>query len=195
MKRYCLYDPSTTWFILGGMGMLYGLSLGLCVFFVRRFVFESLVATGAVDWTVIPLLMVFLIPPFVIIPILSRKERAIGRYLLRCRFTPEGIHCGGLLWKPFLISWENIRTYGLQGAGYAHVSMGLLFFSTEKELFKKERIARISGSRIVLQLREEIVPPLLEFMPADMKSRLEPAIREPKEIYIQRSRNVSNEGV
>ena len=191
MKRCSLYDPSTTWFILGGMGMLYGLSIGLCVFFVKRFIFESL----AVDWMVLPLLMVFLIPPFVIIPILSRKERAIGRYLLRCRFTPEGIHCGGLFWKPFQIPWEKIRTYGLQGAGYAHASMGLLFFSTENEYFRKERITHISQSRIVFQLREEIVPPLLEFMPQDMKSRLEPAIREPKEIYIQRSRNVSNEGV
>lgn len=182
MKRYTLYDPSTTWFILCGMGMLYGLSVGLCVFFVKRFVLESL----AVDWVVIPLLMVFLIPSFVIIPVLSRKERVIGRYLLRCRFTPEGIHCGGLFWKPFLISWENIRTYGLQVAGYAHVSMGLLFFSTEKEYYRKERIACISESRIVLQLREEIVPPLLEFMPQDMKIRLEPAISEAKEIYIQR---------
>ena len=186
MKRYTLYDSSTTWFILGGMGMLYGLSLGLCTFFVKRFIIESLAATGAVDWMVLPLLMVFLIPPFVIIPILSRKERAIGRYFLRCRFTPEGIHCGGLFWKPFQIPWEKIRTYGLQGAGYAHVSMGLLFFSTEKEFFKKESIARISGSRIVLQLREEIMQPLLEFMPADMKSRLEPAIRESREVYIQR---------
>ena len=195
MKRYTLYDSSTTWFILGGMGMLYGLSLGLCTFFVKRFIIESLAATGAVDWMVLPLLMVFLIPPFVIIPILSRKERAIGRYLLRCRFTPEGIRCGGLFWKSFLISWENIRTYGLQVAGYAHVSMGLLFFSTEREYYRKERIAHISGSRIVLQLREEIVSPLLEFMPQDMKIRLEPAIRESKDIYIQRSRNVSNEGV
>ena len=73
--------------------------------------------------------------------------------------------------------------------------MGLLFFSTEREYYKKERIAHISGSRIVLQLREEIVSPLLEFMPQDMKIRLEPAIRESKDIYIQRSRNVSNEGV
>ena len=186
MKRYCLYDPSTTWFILGGMGMLYGLSFGLCVFFVRRLVFESLAATGAVDWAVIPLLMVFLLPPFVVIPILSRKERAIGRYFLRCRFTPEGIHCGGLFWKPFLISWENIRTYGLQGAGYAHVSMGLLFFSTEKEYYRKERIAHISESLIVFQLRVEIIQSLLEFMPQDMKSRLEPAIRESREVYIQR---------
>ena len=182
MKRYTLYESSTTGFILGGMGMLYGLSVGLCVFFVKRFVLESL----AVDWVVIPLLMVFLIPPFVIIPVLSRKERVIGRYLLRCRFTPEGIHCGGLFWKPFLISWENIRTYGLQVAGYAHVSMGLLFFSTEKEYYSKERIAHISESRIVFQLREEIVPPLFEFMPQDMKIRLEPAIRESREVYIQR---------
>ena len=195
MKRYGLYDPSTTGFVLGGMGMLYVLSLGLCVFFVKRFVFESLAVTGAVDWMVLPLLMVFLIPPFVIIPILSRKERAIGRYLLRCRFTPEGIHCGGLFWKPFQIPWEKIRTYGLQGAGYAHASMGLLFFSTEKEYYRKERIACISESRIVFRLREDIVSPLLEFMPQDMKIRLEPAIRESKDIYIQRSRNVSNEGV
>ena len=186
MKRYTLYESSTTWFILGGMGMLYGLSLGLCTFFVKRFIIESLAATGAVDWMVLPLLMVFLIPPFVIIPILSRKERAIGRYLLRCRFTPEGIRCGGLFWKPFLISWENIRTYGLQVAGYAHVSMGLLFFSTEKEYYRKERIAHISESRIVFQLREEIIQSLLEFMPQDMKSRLEPAIRESREVYIQR---------
>ena len=186
MKRYGLYDPSTTGFVLGGMGMLYVLSPGLCVFFVNRFVFESLAVTGAVDWAVIPLLMVFLIPPFVIIPILSWKERAIGRYLLRRRFTPEGIHCGGLFWKPFLIPWEKIRTYGLQGAGYAHVSMGFLFFSTENEYFRKERITHISQSRIVFQLREEIIEPLFEFMPADMKSRLEPAISEAKEIYIQR---------
>ena len=64
--------------------------------------------------------------------------------------------------------------------------MGLLFFSTQKEYYRKERIACISESRIVFQLREDIVSPLLKFMPQDMKSRLEPAIRESREVYIQR---------
>ena len=64
--------------------------------------------------------------------------------------------------------------------------MGLLFFSTEKEYYRKERIAHISESRIVLQLREEMIQPLLEFMPQDMKFRLEPSIKESKEVYIQR---------
>ena len=187
MKRYSLYDSHTTVFILSGIGMMYGLCIGLCVFFVKRFIFQSMVSTGAVDWTVIPLLMVFLIQPFVIIPLLSRKERAIGRYLLRCYFTREGIHCDGLFWKPFLIPWKSIRTYGLQGVGYAYVSMPLIFFNTEKEYYKKERIGHISTNRIILQFREEIKPALFEFMPEDMKFRLEAAIDKSNDVYIQRS--------
>lgn len=186
MKHYGLYDSHSTFFVLGGMGMLYVLTLGLCTFFIKRFVFESFAATGVVDWSVIPLLMVLMIPSFVVIPILSRKEHALDRYLLRCRFTQEGIYCFGLFWKPFIIPWESIRTYGMQGYGYSYVSMVFLFFSTEREYYKKERIAHISQSRIVFQLRDEIISPLLEFMPLDMRFRLEKAVRGSQNIYIQR---------
>lgn len=186
MKHYGLYDNSSTCFILGGMGFLYILTLGLCSFFIKQFVFDSIVATGTPDLSIIPLMAVFLIPTFIIIPLVSRKSRALSRYLLRCSFRKEGIYCFGFLWKPFLIPWESIRTYGLQGYSYTYASLVFLFFSTKKEYYKKESIAQISTNRIVFQLRNDIIPPLMEFMPLDIKVRLEEAIQTSTNIFIQR---------
>lgn len=186
MKRYKLYDNYSTFFILGGVGMLYVLTLGLCTFFVKQFVFDSIVETGAPDLSIIPLLIVFILPTFLILPIVSHKSHALSRYLLRCRFRKEGIYCSGLLWKSFFIPWDSIRTYGIQGYSYAHASLVFMFFSVEKEYYKKEKIAQISTTRIVFQLRDDIIAPLLEFMPLDIKARLEAAIEESRDIYIQR---------
>lgn len=186
MKHYGLYDNSSTFFVLGGMGMLYVLTLCLCSFFIKQFVFDSIAAIGSPDLSIIPLLTVFILPPFVIIPIISRKSHALSRYLLRCHFSKEGIYCFGFLWKSFLIPWESIHTYGIQGYSFAYASPVFLFFSTEKEYYKKERIAQISTSRIVFQLRDDIIPPMLEFMPLDIKARLEEAIKGSRDIYMQR---------
>ena len=186
MKHYGLYDNNSTFFVLGGMGMLYILTLGLCSFFIKRFVLDSIAITGAPDLSVIPLLAIFLLPPFVIIPIVSHKGHILKRYLLRCAFNKEGIYCYGFLWKPFFIPWDSIRTYGMQGYSYSYTSLVFLFFSIEREYYKRENIAKISTSRIIFQLRDDIVSPLLEFMPTDMTARLESAIKNSRDIYIQR---------
>ena len=186
MKHYKLYDNYSTYFILGGLGVLYALTLGLCSFFVKQFVFDLIAETGSPDWSVILLLAIFLLPTFVIIPILSSKSHALTRYLLRCSFNEEGIYCFGLFWKSFSIPWDSIRTYGIQGYNYAYSSLVFLFFNTEKEYYKKENIAQISTSRIVFQLRDGIIPPLLEFMPLDIRVGLEKAIKESRDTYIQR---------
>lgn len=186
MKHYGLYDRNSTCLVLGGISILYVLTFGLCSFFVKRFVFESLSTTGTIDLSVIPLLVFFLLPPFVIIPIVSHKSHAISRYLLRCTFSKEGIYCFGFLWKSFFISWDSIRTYGIQGYNYSYVSLAFLFVSAEKEYCKKGNIAKISTNRILFQLRDDIISPLLEFMPLDMKSKLKVSIEESRDIYIQR---------
>lgn len=187
MKHYGLYDKYTTSFILVGMGGMYLLTLGLCVFFVKQFIFDAIAATGAPDLSVIALLAMLIFPPFVLIPALSRKSHAISRYLLRCCFRKDGIQCFGLLWKPFFIPWDGIRTYGMQGYSFSYASMVFLFFSTEKEYFKKENIAKLTRSRIIFQLRDDIIPPLMEYIPSDMKYRLTESIKESKDIYIQRN--------
>lgn len=187
MKHYGLYDKNTTCAILGGIGMLYVITLGLCIFFVKQFVLDAIVKTGSADLSVIPLLMLLLMPTFVVIPIASCKNHALSRYLLRCTFSKEGIYCFGLFWKAFFIPWKDVRTYGIHGCNYAYVSMAFLFVSTEKEYYKKENIAKLSKNRIVFQLHDDIICPLLEFMPLDMKSRLKGAIEESRDIYIQRS--------
>ena len=186
MKHYGLYDKSTTVFILVGITMMYVIVLGLCAFFVKQFVVDAIDTTGSVDLGVIPLLAIFLIPAFVVIPLLSRKSYALERYLLRCHFSEKGIYCFGLFWKPFWIPWDEIRTYGLQGYRYSYASLVFLFFSTKKEYYKNKNIAQISPNRIVFQLRDEILPPLLEFMPSDIRLRLEEAIEKEKTLYIQR---------
>lgn len=187
IKRYSLYDNYTTYFVIGGMGLMYALTLGLCAFFIKQFIVDAIAATGAADLDVIPLLAIILIPPFVIIPIVSYKSHALDRYLLRCTFSKEGICCYGLFWESFFIPWKNIRTYGVQGYDYASTSLVFLFVSTEKEYYRKENIAKISENRIIFQLRDDIVCPLLEFMPFDMKSRLKESIEASRDVYIQRS--------
>ena len=186
MKHYKLYDNSSTFLILGGMGILYLLTIGLCCFFIKQFVFDSIEITGAPDLSIIPLLLIFILPPFLIIPIVSHKNHALSRYLLRCTFSSEGIFCCGFLWKSFFIPWDSIRTYGIQGYNYSYTSLVFLFFSTEKEYYRGKNIAQISINRIVFQLRDDIIPPLMEFMPLDIKIRLEEAIEKTRDIYIQR---------
>lgn len=186
MKHYGLYDRNTTAFIVGGMSMLYLLTLGISAFNIKRFVFDAIETSGSVDMGVIPLIVIFLIPVFVVIPLLSRKSYALERYLLRCHFSEKGIYCFGLFWKPFWIPWDDIRTYGIQGYSYSYTSLVFIFFSTKKEFYRKENIAQISPTRIVFQLRDEILPPLLEFMPSDIRLRLEESIEKEKTLYMQR---------
>lgn len=183
---YKLYDSFMTYYILGGLALWYVLSIGLCCFFTKRFLIDAIRKNGSFDGTVLILYFIFLVP-LIAISVGQRKEHGIDRYFVRCTFDKEGIHCFGLFWKAFDLPWENIRTYGLQGYSFSYCSIVFLFFNTEKEIFKdKKQIARISNNRVVFQFRDEIIPPLMENMPEDMKKRLKEAVAAKRDCFVQR---------
>ena len=162
-----LYDKQATLTVIGGILLMYGLCLGLCGFFVYRFLILTF------DPTVFFLLGIVLCP-LILFPILSRRSHAFGRFLLRCRFDETGISCYGLGWKRFTLRWDDICLYGIDGYGkHGSYSMGILFLSTDpEEHFDPKRYAEISMRRIVFGVRDEIWGKLGTHMPEEMKKRL-----------------------
>ena len=103
--RFYLYDKGTIATVYGGMLFLNGILVALCVFFTVRFVGDH-----DPGWIVLD---VFLILAIVFTFILSLKGNAWRKYCISCLVNESGIHCRGLLWRPFTIQWEDVRTCGI----------------------------------------------------------------------------------
>ena len=175
-KRYCLYDTFSTYYILGGLLFMYAGCVGICVdLAIKR------------DEMFFMACIMFLVPAFIIMPILGRSGQLFSRYMIRCRFTEEGIMVFNPIWKRFTIRWADIHTYGMFNSSYSYVSMDLIFLSMDgTELDIPKQRARISKQRLVFQHRDDLWPALSEYLPADMKKHLEESMRTGRGCYVRR---------
>lgn len=178
-----LYDKQTTFTVIGGILLMYGLCLGLCGFFVYRFLIRTFDPA-------VYLLLAIVLCPLILFPILSRKSHAFGRFLLRCRFDKLGISCYGLGWRRFTLRWDDICLYGIDGYGkHSGYSMGILFLSTDpEERFDPKHYADINAHRIVFAVRDEIWDKFDTYMPEEMKKRLMSCAKTKQNCYYLKKR-------
>lgn len=175
-KRYCLYDPGTTYFIIVGFSIMYIGALGIPIYIAYSSPEDFLL--GA---------LVYLVPAFVVIPILGRNGQFFSRYMIRCRFSSQGIIVYNPIWKRVMIRWEDIHTYGMFNSSYSYASMNLIFISMDgTEPDSVAQRVKVSKERLVFQNRAELWPALSEFMPADMKKHLEESMRTGRACYVRR---------
>ena len=129
-------------------------------------------------------IMIYL--PFVIIYIYFAKHRTFRRGFMGYRFSEEGIHCSGLGWGRFVVSWDSIHTYGYFDNSVSVYGIQMFFFSQDpKELYKKKDLD-FRRDRLILQYRPEIWQAACEYMPEDMKKRLEECLRRNRDGFFKR---------
>lgn len=181
MKKFWLYDHSTTYTIIGGLVFIYILCLSLCGFFIYKFIIHDRNESS------VYILLAVLLIPLVIIPIAAHRQNMLSRYLIRCNFDVIGIHCRGLFWGKFSIPWESIHTYGVQSSSYSYQSFRFLYFSTKKaEIESMKEIAMVTKDRLVFQYRESIWNELKLFMPKDINNNLKDALDQQQNKYYKR---------
>ncbi len=176
-KRIGAYDAFTQAFVISGLLIMHLLVLGLCTFFSYQFLIIS------VDYSAILLICVLLVP-LIVADILGSQHQTFKRFLLYYKISASGIEGCGLGWKSWNIPWDDIRIYGLTGIT---TGMPLLFFSKNpNDDCSRKIVGQIGTQKVVLQLRNKAWDALADYMPQDMKKRLDPAIQEKREIFLKR---------
>lgn len=87
-KRYKLYDNYTTYYILVGIALMYALLAALNIWIYKK--------CDAVSEKIA--LMLVLDIPGCIFLVLAYKPQVLSRFLTRCSFDAEGIHCRSPRW-------------------------------------------------------------------------------------------------
>ena len=100
-KRYKLYDNYTTYYILVGIALMYALLAALNIWIYKK--------CDAVSEKIA--LMLVLDIPGCIFLVLAYKPQVLSRFLTRCSFDAEGIHCRSPRWGRFTLRWDELRTY------------------------------------------------------------------------------------
>ena len=178
-KRYKLYDNYTTYYILVGIALMYALLAALNIWIYKK--------CDAVSEKIA--LMLVLDIPGCIFLVLAYKPQVLSRFLTRCSFDAEGIHCRSPRWGHFTLRWDEIRTYGFGVNSFSYMSASFLYFSrNEVEYVPKNgmELLRIGRDRIIFQYRPSIWAALTEYMPKDMVKRLDDVIRNERGGHFRR---------
>ena len=112
-KQYKLYDNTATYYIFGIVMLIFGSLTALNIWIYR----ECNVVSEKIA------LMLVLDVPGAAFFILANKPQAFSRFLTRCSFDAEGIHCRSPRWGCFTLRWDEIRTYGFGGNSFSYKSI------------------------------------------------------------------------
>ena len=181
-KWHKLYDNYSTYYVSGAIALMYALIIALNIWIYR----ECDVVSEKIA------LMLVLDIPGCIFLILANKPQVFSRFLTRCSFDAEGIHCRSPRWGRFTLRWNEIRTYGFGVNSFSYMSASFLYFSrNEVEYVPKNgmELLRIGRDRIIFQYRPSIWAALTEYMPRDMIKRLDDVIRNERGGHFRRNPN------
>lgn len=181
-KKYPIYDQYTTYFIPLMYIFLTTAVLGLCVFFVIRFLVMEF------DPGVFPLLLVF-IGPYSYTIFESIRTGYIQRLFLRIRVDAIGLHCSGLGWKAYTITWDSVRTYAVFSQSDPQYLRTLIMFSTIKEERPPSNYVEanfVSMNRVIFLYRSDVWEVLDKHMPQDIKKKLNYALNDKRSCFHRR---------
>ena len=181
-RKYPIYDQYTTYFTLLVFIILTTSVLGLCVFFMIRFLVMDF------DPLVFPLLLVFL-GPYSYTIFESIRTGYIQRLLLRIRIDAVGLHCSGLGWKTHTITWDSVRTYAVFSQSDPQYLRTIIMFSTVKQEHYPSNYVEanfVSMNRAIFQYRSDVWDVLNKHMPQDIKKKINYALNEKKSCFHKR---------
>lgn len=180
--KYSIYDPCTTFLLPIMLALFCALSIGLSIFFLKRFLLHCY------DPAVF-LLLTVLICPWVYVFVNLHKNGLLLRLLLRLYFDEHGIHCSLFGKEKYMIEWGQIHTFGTLGYSFSWASGMLILFSTDKkELAPKNTVElnQISRKRMIIRYRPEVWEALMEVIPADMREKLNYAFSRKQDCFHKR---------
>ena len=178
-KWHKLYDHYSTYYVLVGIALMYALLAALNIWIYKK--------CDAVSEKIA--LMLVLDIPGCIFLVLAYKPQVLSRFLTRCSFDAEGIHCRSSRWGRFTLRWDEIRTYGFGVNSFSYMSASFLYFSRNEEEYVPKNgmeLLRIGRDRIIFQYRPSIWAALTEYMPKDMVKRLDDVIRNERGGHFRR---------
>lgn len=179
-NSYFLYGNKNVHDIIIGFFIVFSANIYGIVMTIRKANLEN----WSVD-SIVALLL--LLAPFLVIPYIIWKYRIMARYLMRCRFDYVGIRCFYPLWGRFSLNWEDVRTYGLINSSAGYKSMVLVFLSTDPhEMYDRQKIYEISKKRLVFEYRPGFWEAFVEFMPNDIRKRLDESMSSGRGCYVKR---------
>jgi len=175
-----LYNKQTTFLVVSGYIFMHMLILGLSSFFVYRFITDGYDS----GWIVLILMFMFML---LVVDIQLSKFQIFSRFWVRCDFDSTGICCRCFLKNKWNIAWQNICVFGT--IGYTpNTGMGIIFLSCDQnEKYEREKCILISEKRIVFEANQYIWAKLSEFMPSDIRYKLESAIHSGRDCWYRRT--------
>lgn len=181
-KRYSIYDSYTTYMIPIFL-LLMGITV-VCIsgFFIDKFIIQSF------DPSVF-LLLLILNGPWIFVLVRLLKEQYLKKLFLRFEINNDGIHCFGLGWRDFYITWESIHTYGLLGYSSSYSNKKLILLSTDKKEWAPKNLVeanRVSTSRLIIQYREDVWAALSKQLPHEMQKNMKYSIECNKDCFHKR---------
>ena len=165
--------------IIWGIPFIHLLDLGLCGFFVNRFLIKTY------DPDVFLLLFLFL-GMLILIDVLSIKYRIVQRCFLRFQMDHEGLKWYLIKAKQTSLAWSEIQTYGIVGYDRINQPYAFVFFSkNSRERNDLQQKMHLSDQRIVIQIRKETLCIMEQYLPRDMKKILS-AIETKQDCFYRR---------
>lgn len=181
-KKFSIYDTYTAVFLPVVLVLLCALSVGVSVFFVKRFLVDDCDP-------VVFLLLAVLNVPWVYALASMWKSGFMQRLFLRLRIDESGIQ--GFLFgrKLYELPWADIRTFGVVGFSFSYVSGAHLLFSVQKDEYAPRTLPelnRVCHGRIIVQYRSDVWDALVRVMPTDMGRKLGEALSKKQDCFHKR---------
>ena len=175
-----LYSLRSMFPVIVGIPIMHLLVVSLCAFFTQRFLMETY------DPIVIVLLIAFL-GPVLYVDFALYHLQIYHRCFLRFKADETGIRCYGIGVKTWRIAWNEICVYGITGYDTKNQPYALLFLSKDsrEDTNLKQKIL-INNRRIVIQVRDEVLVALNQYMPQDIKKRVSTAVEQKSDFFCRR---------
>lgn len=183
-KKYRIFDAYTTYFVPIGWTIYILITIGICIFFFLRFIIavEDPALKDPGGWVCI----LMTLTPMTGLNIYFIKTKMFNRYFIRYQFSEVGIHCSGFTWGKFTVMWDSIHTYGFFVSAGANLYYPMVFFSQDPQEMWLKNPLTLRRDRLLFQYRKEEWQAICEYMPADMKKRLQDAIDHQRDGFYKR---------
>lgn len=143
------------------------LTLGLCTFFVKRF----LVETYNPD---VFILLFLLLGNLLICDMLLFRHQVFQRCYLKFQMDQNGLEWYLIKANRQKLKWSDIRTYGVTGYDIQNQPFAFVFFSKDPyESSSLKQKMSLGKRRIAIQIRKETICLLEQHLPRDMKKILD----------------------
>lgn len=151
-----------TYPIMFGIPLLHALVLGLCAFFVDRFLMKTY---DPVAW----LLLLLFLGSLLLCDILLYRYQLFHRCYLKFQMDHSKIQWYIIKSHMHQLEWDEVRVFGVMGYDEYQPAGFIYFSANEHESNSVEQRMQLNNQRIVIEVRPEVIHLLKQYLPSDMQ--------------------------